>query len=153
MIRKPKFLQENVNRLAGKDLRIFVFLILCGCSAKAPNHNAALADSWQELPGIIESIEQPSFRNADYNIMDYGAIGDGYSDCTEAFRKAIVACHSEGGGRVVAPEGVFLTGAIAPVQQRTSPHPRQPDASRSRASKASQRGVAAARVRFAPTLD
>lgn len=112
MIRKPKFLQENVNRLAGKDLRIFVFLILCGCSAKAPNHNAALADSWQELPGIIESIEQPSFRDADYNIMDYGAIGDGYSDCTEAFRKAIEACHSEGGGRVVAPEGVFLTGAI-----------------------------------------
>ena len=33
-------------------------------------------------------------------------------DCTEAFRRAIDDCNKQGGGRVVVPAGVFLTGAI-----------------------------------------
>ena len=36
----------------------------------------------------------------------------GKKDSTEAIAKAIAACAAAGGGRVVVPEGVFLTGAI-----------------------------------------
>jgi polygalacturonase len=39
-------------------------------------------------------------------------VADGRTDATTALRAAIEACHRAGGGRVVVPPGVFLTGAI-----------------------------------------
>lgn len=54
----------------------------------------------------------PTFPDRDFLITDYGAVGDGQTDCTEAFKKAIAACNNAGGGRVVVPAGTFLTGAI-----------------------------------------
>src|SRR4030095_593490 len=42
----------------------------------------------------------------------YGAKEGGKVDNTGAFRRAIDAAHSAGGGRVIVPEGVFLTGAL-----------------------------------------
>jgi len=67
---------------------------------------------WNQVPAILEKIVPPEFNARDFNITDYGAIGDGQFDCTQAFVKAIDACHKAGGGRVVVPSGKFLTGAI-----------------------------------------
>ena len=67
---------------------------------------------WNQVPAILEKIVPPEFNARDFNITDYGAIGDGQFDCTQAFAKAIDACHKAGGGRVVVPSGKFLTGAI-----------------------------------------
>ncbi len=39
-------------------------------------------------------------------------MADGKTDCTDAIRKAIAACAQAGGGRVVVPDGRFLTGPI-----------------------------------------
>ena len=47
-----------------------------------------------------------------YNILDFGAVGDGVTSCTEAFKKAVKECSSKGGGKVYVPAGTFLTGAI-----------------------------------------
>src|SRR5262249_334843 len=52
------------------------------------------------------------FPNREFMVSNFGAVGDNKIDCTEAFRKAITACSSAGGGRVVVPKGEFLTGAI-----------------------------------------
>ena len=82
---------------------------LSGCSA-----HAAMADEagWQMVPGILEQIQPPTFPDQDFDVTRYGADGDGDTDCTQAFAQAIDECHNAGGGRVVVPEGVFLTGAI-----------------------------------------
>lgn len=47
-----------------------------------------------------------------YNIKDYGALSDGKSVNTECIQRAIDECSSNGGGRVVIPSGVFITGTI-----------------------------------------
>src|SRR5215813_9069128 len=67
---------------------------------------------WGAVPAILARIKPPQFPARDFNITNYGAVADGKSDATEAIRKAIAACNAAGGGRVVVPAGVFLTGAI-----------------------------------------
>ena len=47
-----------------------------------------------------------------FDIRSYGAVGDGQTINTASIQKAIDACHATGGGRVVVPEGVFLTGSL-----------------------------------------
>lgn len=46
------------------------------------------------------------------NVLDFGAKGDGVTKDTAAIQKALDACASNGGGTVLLPEGVFLTGSL-----------------------------------------
>ncbi|UAY53501.1 glycoside hydrolase family 28 protein [Ferruginibacter albus] len=46
-----------------------------------------------------------------YNILNYGAIGDGKVYNTKAIQAAIDEC-SQKGGQVIIPKGIFLTGTI-----------------------------------------
>ena len=47
-----------------------------------------------------------------FNILDYGAVGDGKTLCREAFQRAIDACYAAGGGTVFVPNGSFLMGTV-----------------------------------------
>jgi polygalacturonase len=47
-----------------------------------------------------------------FNVMDYGAVGDGTTPDTQAIAEAIDACAEAGGGRVMFPAGTYLTGPI-----------------------------------------
>jgi hypothetical protein len=47
-----------------------------------------------------------------FNIVDFGAQGDGHSLCTQAVQKAIDACHQDRGGTVLVPAGVFVIGTV-----------------------------------------
>ncbi|MCR5148235.1 MAG: glycoside hydrolase family 28 protein [Eubacterium sp.] len=47
-----------------------------------------------------------------YNILDYGAVGDGMTVNTSAIQKAIDECTANGGGKVIIPTGRFLSGTI-----------------------------------------
>jgi polygalacturonase len=71
-----------------------------------------VADPWSELPGILARIKPPSFPDRDFDVTRFGAVGDNKTDGTEAFQKAIAACHAAKGGRVLVPAGEFITGAI-----------------------------------------
>jgi polygalacturonase len=68
--------------------------------------------AWAQVPQILKRIVAPTFPDRRFLITEFGAVGDGQSDCTQAFADAIAACHKAGGGKVVVPEGTFLTGAI-----------------------------------------
>ena len=67
---------------------------------------------WDALPGILARIVPPSFPDRDFDVTQFGAVGDGKKDCTDAFREAIDKCSASGGGRVVVQRGIYLTGAI-----------------------------------------
>lgn len=48
-----------------------------------------------------------------YNILDYGAVGNGLTNDTKALQRAIDDCHMQGGGRVYVPGGrTYRTGTI-----------------------------------------
>lgn len=46
------------------------------------------------------------------NILDFGAVNDGITDCTEAIQSAIDSVASEGGGRIYFPSGKYLSRTI-----------------------------------------
>ena len=48
----------------------------------------------------------------DFNISDFSAVGDGTTLNTTAIQRAVDACHSAGGGRVVVGAGAYLTGTV-----------------------------------------
>jgi polygalacturonase len=92
------------------------FLASCGSSEQESTQQepaeTVAADVWDNVDVILEQINPPTFPDRDFVVTEYGAVGDGQKDNTEAFRKAIEACNQAGGGRVVVPEGNFLTGPI-----------------------------------------
>lgn len=47
-----------------------------------------------------------------FNVRDFGAKGDGIAKDTAAVQKAIDAAHAAGGGEVLLPAGVYLSGSI-----------------------------------------
>lgn len=67
---------------------------------------------WAEIYEIIDNINTPNFPDVSYSITDFGAVGDGQTLNTQAINKAIEVCSANGGGIVIVPKGIFLTGAV-----------------------------------------
>ena len=67
---------------------------------------------WNALPSILKRITPPVFPKKIFDVLTFGARGDGKTDCTGAFASAIDKCSKEGGGTVMVPEGTYLSGAI-----------------------------------------
>jgi DNA sulfur modification protein DndE len=60
----------------------------------------------------MPEVMLPQIPAKSFLITDFGAIGDGVHDNTEAFHRAIRKCEEAGGGRVVIPAGLWLTGPL-----------------------------------------
>ena len=68
------------------------------------------------LPAAVDvsSVENlrpalPVIPGRTFNLVDFGAVGDGQTLNTEAFTKALAAIQKAGGGRLIVPKGVFIT--------------------------------------------
>ncbi|MEI6949080.1 glycoside hydrolase family 28 protein [Paraflavisolibacter sp. H34] len=70
------------------------------------------AEPLQEMAQLRKLIKAPRFQKKDFLVTRYGAVSDGKTKSSDAFKKAIEACHRSGGGRVVVPAGTWVTGAI-----------------------------------------
>jgi polygalacturonase len=83
-----------------------------GVAGGLPGVAEAAADPWARAAIIAASVRAPRIPRRWLDVTRFGAVGDGATDCTEAFRRAIAACAHAGGGHVVVPGGRFLTGPI-----------------------------------------
>lgn len=57
-------------------------------------------------------VELPSFKDKNYNILDFGAKSDIEFNNKKAIQEAIDTCSNNGGGIVIIPNGFYLTGPI-----------------------------------------
>jgi polygalacturonase len=64
--------------------------------------------SWQHLP----QVSKPVFKKDTINILNYGAKADALTLNTTSINKAITACSAKGGGVVLIPQGLWLTGPL-----------------------------------------
>ena len=65
-----------------------------------------------ECPFKMPKVAEPSIPKNEVTITDFGAVGDGGTLCTEAFAQAMKALAAKGGGKLVVPAGIWLTGPI-----------------------------------------
>jgi polygalacturonase len=64
--------------------------------------------SWTNLP----KVQQPVFKKDTFDIRSFGAKSDGYTLNTTSINNAIAACSKKGGGVVLIPQGLWLTGPV-----------------------------------------
>ncbi len=95
---------------------VLALLGLTSFSCRALGENQTViqesAQAWAQMDEIAKRITVPTFPPQDFLITKHGAIADGKTDCTQAFRDTIDECSKAGGGRVVVPAGDYLTGPI-----------------------------------------
>ena len=93
-----------------KPILLLAAAVLLGsCAAQTESQRA-----WNRTcPQIENRICAPRFRDAVYDIRDYGAVaGDSLQLCHHAINDAIRRCSADGGGTVEVPAGVWHTGPL-----------------------------------------
>lgn len=95
--------------------KIYIILMICMLLALivVPAEAAEEKEfSWSIAEEILAKISDPVFPDYSVNVLDFGAVPDGKTLCTDAFKAAIEHVNKMGGGKVIVPKGEYLTGAI-----------------------------------------
>ncbi|WP_026235946.1 glycoside hydrolase family 28 protein [Echinicola pacifica] len=99
-----------------KNCRVIYLFLVCAalmvsCSQSKQSAEESV-DPWSKLDSIRALIQAPEFADREFSILDFGAKEGGEFLNTDAIASAISACNEAGGGKVIVPPGVFLTGAV-----------------------------------------
>ena len=81
-------------------------------SSSTDKHRNSAAMDGQHLPFDMPEVQVPEFSADTFNIVDFGAIPNSHMLCTEPINDAISTCALDGGGVVVIPSGLWMTGPI-----------------------------------------
>ncbi|MBR0036797.1 MAG: glycoside hydrolase family 28 protein [Bacteroidales bacterium] len=88
---------------------IAIFLL---CLLAVPAFAGQYSKYYKDTPIELKQVKEPSIPKRSVKLTDFGAKGDGISLCTDAFRQGIEALSAKGGGHLIVPNGVWLTGPI-----------------------------------------
>jgi polygalacturonase len=98
---------------------LFLEVLLLSCSAKtvksAISNSTEIADSLAFINYFkvkMPIIKTPVFRKDTFDILKFGAKADGITLNTKSINDAIIACSNKGGGVVLIPSGLWLTGPV-----------------------------------------
>lgn len=94
--------------MTNRILFLVAIIFSLTASAQTKNEQYYLQSAPFKMPVVVE----PTFSDKTFSINDFGAVGDGQTINTAAFAKTIDACSKAGGGKVVVPAGLWLTGPI-----------------------------------------
>ena len=93
-------------------LKRIAICIIASVALASCNSNYEFAYLYEDLPFDMEQVERPQIPAREADIRDFGGVGDGVTLNSEAFAKAIDFLAKAGGGRLVVPKGVWLSGPI-----------------------------------------
>lgn len=103
---------NNLLKMAGFVPVILGMLCACQSTSTEQHNDTYFEDLYEALPFDMPVVQRPSFPDYQVDIRDFGAKADGETLNTEAINNAIKAVSEKGGGKVVIPEGLWLTGPV-----------------------------------------
>ncbi|MGM8360780.1 glycoside hydrolase family 28 protein [Flavobacterium sp. ARAG 55.4] len=98
-----------------KSGNLLFIAVVTFLSCWSQNSVAQVSNSNATYEGIefkMAIVQEPVIPNNSVNIKDFGAVSGGDVLNSEAFAKAIEAVSQKGGGKVIIPPGIWLTGPI-----------------------------------------
>jgi len=93
-------------------LSITFSVLITGCSKNSIGNTSYSSDTYKNIEFNINKVNEPKIPNNVVTITDFGAINGGQTLNTKAFADAIDAVSKKGGGKVIIPPGIWLTGPI-----------------------------------------
>ncbi|NQZ89850.1 MAG: glycoside hydrolase family 28 protein [Colwellia sp.] len=105
----------NLNR------KTFSFFIMCLVAILPLTSSSTVASIavdkelealYHNVPFDMPKVELPNIPNYQVSIEKFGGVGDGITDNSKAFNDAINHLAKKGGGRLIIPKGIWLTGPI-----------------------------------------
>ncbi len=91
-------------------LMLFAAGLMVACQPKPGTQ--PVAENMPGLPFEMPAVQVPVFKTDTLNIEKLGAVADGQTLNTAVINKAIEDCSASGGGVVLVPAGIWLTGPI-----------------------------------------
>ena len=101
---------KKLRKILGWHIYLLLFAA-AACNTK-PANIPAMADIYEGLEFEMPKIIEPEFPAYSVSITEFGAVGDGQTLNSQAIADAIQTVSEKGGGRVVFPRGIWLTGPI-----------------------------------------
>lgn len=98
----------NVQKLT---LALFFVTVFSVLQTHAQLHQTS--DLYQGIEFKMPVVSEPVIPGNTVSITDFGAKSGGQVLCTQAFADAINSVSKKGGGRVIIPQGIWLTGPIS----------------------------------------
>ena len=92
-----------------KAIMMCLALMLTASAIQAKDYGSY----YKNMPVAMPAVAAPAIPGNTVNIKDFGGVGDGLTLNTEAFSKAISALNKQGGGHLVVPAGIWLSGMIS----------------------------------------
>ena len=112
---------EGIQKIK-KMKKLIILLVTVAATAAQPKLQARDYGSFYEnVPFEMDRVAQPSIPDYTVTLTDFGGVGDGFTLNTEAFAKAFDDLVLHGGGRLVVPRGIWITGPIR-LKSRTELH-------------------------------
>ena len=96
-------------RIRSRLVFLLAALAAAACGSEKSSEFTAL---YEGLPFDMPVLERPDIPSRSVSIVDFGAVADGVTLCSDAFAKAIDELAGQGGGTVMVPEGLWQSGPI-----------------------------------------
>ena len=87
-------------------------ILLTGCINPDKPGESDLLKTYKNIEFEMTIVQEPEIPDNVVSITDFGAVSGGNVINTEAFADAIDAVTKKGGGKIIIPAGVWLTGPI-----------------------------------------
>jgi polygalacturonase len=87
-------------------------IVLAGCDQNTNSDNTKSSVSFQNIEFNMPDIPEPEIPDNEVTITEFGAVSGGDVLNTKAFADAIEAVTNKGGGKVIIPPGIWLTGPV-----------------------------------------
>ena len=91
-------------------LPVLVPLVFSCMNAEPVTQSPSLL--YKDLEFKMPVVSEPVFTEYTVSITDFGAVNDGQTLNTKAITDAINEVNKKGGGKIIIPRGLWLTGPI-----------------------------------------
>ncbi len=103
---------KELRRGAGSQAGVIAAAVGQPAASAAGVVAAPAGEVYRDVEFSMPQVIEPQIPYNSVSITEFGAVGDGVTLNSDAFRKAIEAVSAKGGGTVVIPRGIWLTGPV-----------------------------------------